>query len=141
MDAWVISEDEVAHYGDLFKEWLLNPAVLSEFRMLLTPSEHSQLDMDLLRLEFESAGFSTDYLGTLSFDVLLQDMVGAFYQAAAAEPILQEPIKIDLLRLMAQRMGALDRLTAAAGDGERALCRSSGTDSPTRRRTGPWARP
>jgi hypothetical protein len=29
-------------------------------------------------------------------------MAGAFYQAAAAEPTLQEPIKIDLLRQMAQ---------------------------------------
>lgn len=57
-----------------------------------------------------------------SFDVLLQDMVGAFYQAAAEEPALQEPIKIDLLRQMAQRMGALDRLLQRqAVAGERAV--------------------
>jgi hypothetical protein len=68
------------------------------------------LDMELLQAEFEDAGLSAEYLGTVSFEVLLQDMVGAFYHAAAQESALQEPLKIDLLRQMAQRLGALDRL-------------------------------
>ncbi len=110
LDAWETSADETEHYRTLFETWLLNATVLSEFRALLTPMDNSSLDVEVLRAEFEDAGLSVDYLGTVSFEVLLQDMVGAFYQAATAEPALQEPIKIDLLRQMAQRMGALDRL-------------------------------
>jgi hypothetical protein len=109
LDAWAITTDEADHYGSLFRNWLLNPTVLSEFRALLTPGDNSVLDIDLLRAEFEDAGLSVDYLGVVSFETLLQDMVGTFYQAAAEEPALQEPMKIDLLRQMAQRMGALDR--------------------------------
>ncbi len=107
---WTITADEAEHYRMLFEHWLLNPTVLSEFRALLTPMDSSTLDVETLRAEFEDAGLSVEYLGTVSFEVLLQDMVGAFYQAAAEEPALQESIKIDLLRQMAQRLGALDRV-------------------------------
>jgi hypothetical protein len=83
LDAWAITTDEADHYGSLFRNWLLNPTVLSEFRALLTPGDNSVLDIDLLRAEFEDAGLSVDYLGVVSFETLLQDMVGTFYQAAA----------------------------------------------------------
>jgi hypothetical protein len=110
LDNWAITDDEAVHYRDLFRDWLLQPVVLGEFRALFVPNENSQLDLDLLREEFEASGLSAEYLGTVSFEVLVQDMVGTFYQAAAEEPELQGPLQIGLLRQMANRMGALDRL-------------------------------
>jgi len=67
-----------------------------------------------LREKFEDTGLSADHLGTISFDVLVQDMVGAFYFAAAKEPALQASLQISLLRQMAERMGALERLEQLA---------------------------
>ena len=102
------------HYRDLFRDWLLNPAVLHEFCTLLAPDDKSALNLDLLREKFEDTGLSADHLGTVSFDVLVQDMVGAFYLAAAKEPALQASLQISLLRQMAERMGALERLEQLA---------------------------
>ena len=112
LDAWVLSEEEVDHYRELFRKWLMNSAVLGEFRTLLSPSEDSELDLDLLQEEFEATGLSAEHLGTVSFERLIQDMVGTFYLAAAEEKELQEPLKIGLLRQVVERMGALEHLEA-----------------------------
>jgi hypothetical protein len=114
LSAWTINDDESTHYRDLFRDWLLNPAVLHEFCTLLAPDDKSALNLDLLREKFEDTGLSADHLGTVSFDVLVQDMVGAFYLAAAKEPALQGSMQISLLRQMAERMGALERLEQLA---------------------------
>ena len=114
LGAWTINDDESMHYRDLFRDWLLNPAVLHEFCTLLAPDDKSALNLDLLREKFEDTGLSADHLGTVSFDVLVQDMVGAFYFAAAKEPALQASLQISLLRQMAERMGALERLEQLA---------------------------
>jgi hypothetical protein len=114
LGAWPINDDESTHYRDLFHDWLLNPAVLNEFCTLLAPDDKSTLNLDLLREKFEDTGLSADHLGTVSFDVLVQDMVGAFYLAAAKEPALQASLQISLLRQMAERMGALERLEQLA---------------------------
>jgi hypothetical protein len=107
---WTINAQDVTHYSDLFEEWLLTPEVLREFHALLTPDERGEINAELLRTKFESSGFNADYLGIASFDVFLKDFVGSFYQAVAEEPVLQEAIKIDLLRQMTHHIGALDRL-------------------------------
>src|SRR5262249_6782856 len=114
LGAWPINDDESTHYRDLFHDWLLNPAVLNEFCTLLAPDDKSALNLDLLREKFEDIGLSADHLGTVSFDVLVQDIVGAFYFAAAKEPALQASLQISLLRQMAERMGALERLEQLA---------------------------
>ncbi len=110
LDEWAIDDIENVHYRDLFCAWLVEPAVVSQFRLLLTPSEHSELDLGLLREEFEALDLSAEHLGKVNFDVLIQDMIGAFYITAAEESALQEPLKIGLLRQMAERMGALQHL-------------------------------
>ena len=112
LDAWVLSEEEVDHYRGLFGQWLKNPAVLGEFRTLLSPSEDSELDLALLQEEFEATGLSAEHLGKVSFKPLIQDLVGTFYYAAAEENELQELLKIRLLRQMVERMGAFERLDA-----------------------------
>src|SRR5262249_32212744 len=97
LGAWPINDDESTHYRGLFHDWLLNAAVLSEVCSLLAPDDKSTLNLDLLREKFEDTGLSADHLGTVSFDVLVQDMVGAFYLAAAKEPALQASLQISLL--------------------------------------------
>ena len=44
--------------------------MVSQFRLLLTPSEHSELDLGLLREEFEALDLSAEQLGKVNFDVL-----------------------------------------------------------------------
>jgi hypothetical protein len=110
LGAWTINDDESTHSRDLFCDWLLNPAVLNEFCILLAPDNKSALKLDLLHEKFEDTGLSADHVGAVSFDVLIQDMVGAFYFAAAKEPALQASLQISLLRQIAERMGALERL-------------------------------
>jgi Effector-associated domain 7/NACHT domain len=114
LGVWTINDDASTPYCNLFRDWLLNPAVLNEFCTLLAPDDKSALNLDLLREKFEDTGLSADHLGTASFDVLVQDMVGAFYLAAIKEPALQASLKISLLRQMAERMGALERLEQLA---------------------------
>jgi len=102
---WTISEETEAHYCELFKAWLLRPDVLSEFNLLLAPTLDSELDIELLHEEFEATGLSSETLLSVSFPVLMQDMVGAFYLSAAEEDALQQPLKIGLLREMTERIG------------------------------------
>jgi len=58
LGAWEINDDESTHYRDLFRDWLLNPAVLNEFCTLLAPDDKSALNLDLLREKFEDTGLS-----------------------------------------------------------------------------------
>ncbi|MCE7987973.1 MAG: NACHT domain-containing protein [Caldilinea sp. CFX5] len=113
----VIADWQQAHpdYADLwarFGAWLLNPAVLTEFRTLLTPSADATFDMELLRDEFEAAGLDVAHLGDDDFDGLIQAIVGEFYAVAATESVLEGSLQIGLLRQMADTMGALERLVA-----------------------------
>ena len=105
---------EACHEGawydpDWFARWLRRDEVVDEFSVLLTQDEAS-LDVALLREEFEAAGLGQDELGTASFEELVKCMVAGFCMAAAYEPLLQEPLKLGLLRKMVERMGALERL-------------------------------
>ena len=108
--SWTVHAQDAEHYADLFDAWLRDPEVLQEFHTLFTPESHREINCEILRAKLIARGFNAEALGIVSFDVFLQDMIGSFYQAAAAEPVLQEPMKIDLLRQIAQRTGALDRL-------------------------------
>jgi len=95
---------------DKFQGWLLEPAVISEFRSLLVRRDNDQLDMDLLFDEFDAAGLTVAEMGQDDFQGLILEMIAAFYAAAADEELLQEPLKIGLLWEMAEGMGALTRL-------------------------------
>ncbi|MCB0099985.1 MAG: hypothetical protein KDE46_29835, partial [Caldilineaceae bacterium] len=110
---WPVLPPENEVYADLWQRygaWLLEPVVLGEFRKLLAPTADMTLDYALLQEEFEAAGLAVANWGKPDFEALVQDMVGAFTLAAAEEPLLQEPLKIGVLRQMAESMGALTRL-------------------------------
>jgi hypothetical protein len=111
---WAISEQDEAHYVGIFQDWLLREEVLGEFSLLLTPNEEEELDIELLCEEFEATGYSPEHLISVPFSELVLDMVGAFYMAAAQEEVLQEALKIGLLRQMVERMGALERMEVLA---------------------------
>lgn len=95
---WQALPDEYADLWDRYGAWLLEPVVLGEFRKLLAPTADMALDYALLQEEFEAAGLAVGDWGKPDFAALVQDMVGAFYLAAAEEPLLQEPLKLGVLR-------------------------------------------
>ncbi|MBV7330578.1 HEAT repeat domain-containing protein [Chloroflexi bacterium TSY] len=107
---WKALPEDYQTVWDNCYEWLLAPVVVGEFRKLLSPKPNLQLDILTLREEFEATGLDVTELGKPDFDALVQDMVGAFYLAAAEEPLLQEPLKIGVLRQMTEGMNALTRL-------------------------------
>ena len=109
---WAVLPPEYESIWAQTNGWLLEPIVLGEFRKLLAPSAETELDFAELRAEFAAAGLTVADLNKPDFDALIQDMVGAFYLAAAEEPLLQEPLKIGVLRQMAEGMNALARLQA-----------------------------
>jgi len=109
---WAALPEEYEQIWQKYSDWLLEPVVVAEFRKLLTPAPDLALDFPMLREEFEAAGLAVADLGKLDFDALIQDMVGLFYLAAAEEPLLQEPLKIGVLRQVAEGIDALTRLQA-----------------------------
>jgi hypothetical protein len=110
------------HYRQMFEDWLAREPVVEELTLLLEPSGGTELDRDLLRAEFEAGGYDPEWLGSVDFDVLLDLLVGGFTAAAQKQDDLIEPLKLNLLRDMAQRMGALDRLEDVAHNQLRAAC-------------------
>ncbi|MEM7126727.1 MAG: HEAT repeat domain-containing protein [Chloroflexota bacterium] len=109
---WEVLPPEYKDIWEKTQGWLLEPIVLGEFRKLLAPSAETELDFAELRAEFDAAGLTVADLNKPDSDALIQDMVGAFYLAAAEEPLLQEPLKIGTLRELAEEMNALTRLQA-----------------------------
>ena len=81
--------------------------VTDELTKLVDPRPDEPFKMDVLREEALNAGLSTDTLGDMEPDELIRVMVGTFYTAAAHEPVLQDVIKINLLRDMVNQLGAL----------------------------------
>lgn len=103
-----------AEYNDLWKRfgaWLINSQVLDEFLVLFNPLEATTMDVDLLRKEFGAAGLAVEQFGATDFETLLSEMVNAFYVAASTEPLLQEPLKISVLRQIAKDVGELQHAT------------------------------
>ena len=109
---WAALPEEYEQIWQNYSDWLLEPVVVAEFRKLLTPTPDLALDFSLLREEFAAAGLAVADLGKPDFDALIQDIVGLFYLAAAEEPLLQEPLKIGVLRQVAEGIDALTRLQA-----------------------------
>jgi hypothetical protein len=104
----------------MFEDWLAREPVVEELSLLLEPSGDAELDRDLLRAEFEAAGYDPEWLGNVDFDQLLDLLVGGFAAAAQKQDDLIEPLKLNLLRDMAERMGALNRLEQVAQEQLRA---------------------
>jgi HEAT repeat protein len=109
---WAALPEEYEQIWQKYSDWLLEPVVVAEFRKLLTPTPDLTLDFPMLCEEFAAAGLAVADLGKPDFDALIQDMVGLFYLAAAEEPLLQEPLKIGVLRQVAEGIDALTRLQA-----------------------------
>ena len=92
------------HYLGLLGEWAAREAVTGELSQVIDPRSDTTLDLALLTGEFEALGYEPELLHEeLGFPDVVARFVAAFYDAAAAEPELQEPIKIGLLRGIAER--------------------------------------
>jgi hypothetical protein len=118
--ALAISDDplEMEHGLGLLQGWLQDEAVIGELSRVIDPQPGSQLDTDALTAAFEEAGFDPDTLSReMSFADVMVFFANAFYNAAAGEDALNEPIKIGLLREMAstnERQVALQECILAA---------------------------
>ena len=101
-----LSDDVVLkqHYLTLLGDWIGREPVTEELCQLVDPRPELTLDMALLRREFQAAGYEPDLLGRgVLFDEVVACFVAAFRDAAAAEDELEGPIKIGLLRTIADR--------------------------------------
>ncbi|MFO7662835.1 MAG: hypothetical protein R6X18_09605 [Chloroflexota bacterium] len=106
-----ITDKTAGAFSDHFQDWLFAPAVVSEFRFLIAPREGRDLDISLLREEFEASGLDPDELG-FDFEEMIRGMVGAFYTASAGEAELVDILQSGLLFAMVDRMDALRLLSA-----------------------------
>ena len=101
--------DTVEAYLNQFREWLLSPTVVSEFRLLIAPREGRDIDVSLLREELEATGLEVEHLG-FDFDEMVRGMVGAFFTETAGEPELEGMLQSGLLAIMVNRMDSLQTL-------------------------------
>ena len=92
------------HYVGLLGNWAQREAVAGELSQVIDPRPETTLDVDLLTAEFEALGYEPELVDEeLDFPQIVARFASAFYEAAAAEPELQETIKIGLLRGIAER--------------------------------------
>ena len=88
----------------MLDEWTQRQAVAGELSQLLDPRPEVELDITLLVQEFEALDYEPDlFHDEVDFEEVIAGFARAFYEAAADEPELQEPIKIGLLRGIAER--------------------------------------
>lgn len=92
------NEDLMEHYLGMFKEWMLRDRVVEELTQIIDPRVDTELDFQMLREEFEKAGYASDQLGEgVRFEDIIIHFIRAFRNAAGKESELQDEIKIDLL--------------------------------------------
>ena len=84
---WRIPNPNYQDLWDKFGAWLLDTAVANQFRILLTPSADSKLDMELLCDKFEDAGLDLAALGAADFDALVQDLSSTVERLASLRSI------------------------------------------------------
>jgi formylglycine-generating enzyme required for sulfatase activity len=96
--------DLKAHYLEIFGEWSRREAVAGELSKLIDPRDGAELDLALLREEFEALGYEPDLLGeSVEFEAVVARFASAFYDAAARQKELQGRIQIRLLRGIVER--------------------------------------
>jgi formylglycine-generating enzyme required for sulfatase activity len=96
--------DVKAHYLEIFGEWSQREVVAGELSKLIDPRDQAELDLALLREEFEALGYEPDLLGeSVEFEAVVARFASAFYDAAARQKELQGRIQIGLLRGIVER--------------------------------------
>ncbi len=104
--------DHQAHYLTLLGDWIRREAVSGELTRLVDPQQDPDLDLDLLRAEFQALDRDPDLLGEdVRFAAVVLTLVSGFTQAAGREPALQEEIQIGLLRRL---VDLVERLAAGS---------------------------
>ena len=98
--------EQMRHHLDLLGGWLARPPVAGQYARLIAPAPDADLDMAMLRAEFERAGYDADTL-TQPFVTIADTIGAAFLDSAAWEGDLQGAIGIGVARRMA---GLLERL-------------------------------
>lgn len=106
----------IEHLLTLFDEWTQQEAVQGELSLVIAPFSEAEIDIQLLREEFESI-YDPDLLGdSMEFEQIVSYFTAAFANAAATKPVLQGQIQIQLLRDIAQRIQGVHCHLSAGSD-------------------------
>ena len=101
-------KDNYFHFIKVFSAWLERENVVDELSQLIDPNQSSELDLKLLEEEFTSVGFSAEVMQRdFNFYEVVGPFINNFRNALAAQPQLQEQIKIRLLDGLVQKTGTL----------------------------------
>lgn len=115
IDDPLVLRELLGHFG----HWLERPAVALELTQVIEPDPDVEIDLEVLEAEFEAAGFAPELLvKQIDFADVVVRFVRSFYNAACQEPELIPPIKLQLLRGMAER---LETLVQSAADQKKLL--------------------
>jgi hypothetical protein len=111
LSAFPIDPELADHYLTLFDNFLRREAVQEELSLLIDPRPDAAIDLELLRQEFQEAGYDPDLLPDLDFDQFVATFATAFYEEAACRPEFQGVIKIGLLRGVVEQLQEITHLT------------------------------
>jgi len=100
------TEEAMKHHLSIFGQWLNRPAVAAEVAKLIAPDPDSDLDLALLRAEFEAADYDPESL-TQPFESIVDRLAQGFVNAAAEQPELQAIIGIRTERTIADILTAM----------------------------------
>ena len=99
-------EDQMTHYLSMFGQWLKRPKVTTELANLIAPDPDSDINLAILRAEFEVMDFDPESLSQ-PFDTVVDLLAGAFVNAAASQEELQGILGIRTARTMADILKAM----------------------------------
>ncbi len=109
--AFHLEEINQDHFSSLFEMFLFQPEVVDELTQFIDPHANTSLNLELLRDQFNLAGFDEATLASFSFDTFIVAFGEAFYSAAAKQDELQGGIEIQLLRSNLDRLGKISSYT------------------------------
>jgi hypothetical protein len=92
--------DNISHHHlqSLFEQFFERPDVIDEFTVFIDPRPDHEINITLLRSEFQAAGFDPDSMYFTRFEIFITCLFEEFYVAASMQSELQGAIQIGLLR-------------------------------------------
>lgn len=104
VDEFTDEQDSMAPYFQAFGGWSKREAVAGELSQLIDPRDDTELDLELLREEYEALGYTPDpQEDSVTVETFVTRFAGMFRDAVAERPALQEPIPIDRLHAVVGR--------------------------------------
>jgi hypothetical protein len=99
-------EATLTHHLSLFGQWVKRAAVTAELAKLVASDPESDLDLAVLRSEFEAAGFDPESLGQ-PFETVVDLLAETFVNAAADAEELRDVLRIRTERTIAGILAAM----------------------------------